>query len=389
MAPPRHLMGMVSKKTAATVVGLVLLVAACGTTVSPLNGSSTTSSEQLTTTSLRGEPGDASTDPTVTVPDTTTTTTEPPGPFQLTPNAFFRSGSKDWNNAFIVPGPVVVNDDVYYMFYTGHKAEGAGVDRGSVGYITSPDGTDWSFGEEEPLFDGAGLDWTAQALYASSAHILEDGTWVLWLTADARPFASRGQAIGRATAPGPDGPWKLDAEPAVVPGGEGTWYEKSVGHPSVIKVGDEWRMYFDGFVSDLDSDPDRAIGVATSPDGVTWTVADEPVFRSSVDGWDKARVMAPSVIALDDGYVMTYISTWRREGQGFLADFGYATSEDGLTWARADQNPLLDNRGTIGYITSGFASPVGNEIFIYFDSAASITSPASSIVALVADIDDL
>jgi predicted GH43/DUF377 family glycosyl hydrolase len=380
---------MASKKAAGLVAGLVLVLSACSTTVSPLNGSSTTSSEELTTTSLRGEPDDASTDPTVTAaPDTTTTTTEPPKAFEVTPNAFFRAGSKDWNNLFIIPGPVVEQDDVFYMFYTGHKSEGAGVDRGSVGYITSPDGTDWSFGDEEPLFDGAGSDWTAQALYASSAHILEDGTWAVWLTADARPFASRGLAIGRATAPGPDGPWKLDPAPALVPA-EGTWYENGVGHPSVVKVGDEWRMYFDGFVGDLDSEPDRAIDMASSSDGLTWTVAEEPVFRASADGWDMARVMAPSVVELDDGYVMTDMSTWRREGQGYLADFGYATSDDGLTWTRAEQGQLLENRGTIGFITSGFASPIGNEIFIYFDSAASITSPASSIIALVANVEDL
>lgn len=371
------------------MAGLVLVLSACSTAVSPVDGSSTSSSEELTTTSLRGNPDDASNDPTTTQPDTTTTTTQPPGAFGLAANAFFRAGSQDWNKAFIVPGPVVEHDDVFYMFYTGHKIEGAGVDRGTVGYITSPDGTDWTFGDEEPLFDGAGVDWAGQALYPSSADILEDGTWVLWLTADARPFASRGQAIGRATAPGPDGPWVLDPEPAIVPGVESSWYATSVGHPSVIKVDEEWRMYFDGFVSDLDSDPDRAIGLATSPDGLTWTVADEPVFAPSADGWDAARVMAPSVIETDDGYVLTYMSTWRREGQGFLADFGYATSNDGLSWTRGSQDQLLDNRGTIGFITSGFGSRIGNEIFIYFDSAASITSPASSIVALVADIEDL
>ena len=385
----RHLIAMVTRSTLIVAVGLMALTAACSTAVSPLNGSSTSSPEELTTTSLRGEPGDASSDSTVLIPDTTTTTTEPPGPFFVNPTALFRAGSQDWNNAFIIPGPVIEHEGVHYMFYTGHKIEGAGVDRGNVGYVTSPDGTDWSFGDEKPLFDGAGVEWTGQALYASSVEILDDGTWVLWLTADSRPFASRGLAIGRATAPSPDGPWTVDPDPVLVPGEEGTWYSKSVGHPSVIRVGDEWWMYFDGFVSDLDAEADRAVGVATSSDGIDWVVAERPVFTSSPDGWDAARVMAPSVIVTDDTYVMTYMSTWRREGQGFLADFGYATSDDGTTWSRGPENPLIKNTGTIGYITSGFGSTVGNELFLYFDSAASITSPASSILALRAKLSDL
>lgn len=379
--------------TLIAIVGCLFALGSCSTTVSPLNGPSTSSSEEMTTTSLRGEPDDASTDP-ITDEEpveetTTTTTTVPPGPFVDAGRAFFRAGSADWNNAFIVPGPVLEDDGVYYMFYTGHRLEGAGVDRGTVGYVTSPDGEDWVFGSEEPLFDGAEVDWTGQALYPSSGHVLDDGTWVLWLTADARPFASRGTAIGRATAPGPDGPWVLDAVPSVVPGAEGTWYSKSVGHPSVIRVDDGWRMYFDGFVTDLDTEADRAIGIAESADGVVWEVAEDPVFRASADGWDMARVMAPSVVATDDGYAMTYMSTWRREGQGFLADFGYATSEDGLVWTRGEQNPLLDNTGVIGFITSGFGSVVGSELFLYFDSAASITSAGSSIVAVRADLADL
>ncbi len=317
-----------------------------------------------------------------------TTTTAPSGPFNPVDRDFFRAGSQDWNNAFIVPGPVVESDGVFHMFYTGHRTEGAGVDRGTVGYITSPDGTDWAFGSEEPLFNGAGVAWTGQALYASSAHILDDGTWVLWLTADARPFSSRGLAIGRATAPAPDGPWTLDDEPAVVPV-EGTWYEGGVAHPSVVREDGEWRMYFDGFTTDLDADRDRAIGVARSADGLTWLVDDSPVLRASDDGWDSARVMAPSVVAVPEGYVMTYMSTWRREGKGYLADFGFATSSDGVVWERAAQNPLLGNTGTIGYITSGFGSRIGNELFLYFDAAASITSPASSITALRARLSDL
>ncbi len=320
------------------------------------------------------------------------------GPFVAEGTPLFKDGSADWNDAFIVPGPVVEHDEVYYMFYTGHTFEGAGVDRGHVGYLTSPDGTDWAFGDEEPLFDGADLDWGEGAVYPSSAMVLDDGTWALWFTTTLTQFSTRGRSIGRATAPGPDGPWVIDPDPVLTGGGEGTWYERGVMHASVVRTGTEWRMYFDGYRQDVDSEADRAISFATSTDGVTWELYDDPATGGIYDGsdpvlfpgesgaWDAARVAMPSVVATEDGYVMTYQSSWRLPTPGFLTDFGYATSDDGISWERGVQNPLLGNDGELGFITYGTASLVEDQVMLYFDGASAITSPSSTIYRLYAPV---
>lgn len=318
-------------------------------------------------------------------------------------DALIRKGPETWHSAFIVPGPIVEWDGVYYMFYTGYMPEGAGVDRGAVGYVTSPDGVFWTFENPDPLFDAVERDWSGASIQASSALILDDGTWAVWFSALIRSFGATSTAIGRATAPGPDGPWTVDAEPAIVVGGEGTWIEKNVMHPSVIRIGDEWRMYFDGSVNDLDADRDRAIGMATSPDGVTWELYNDPAtggvyaesdpvfFPGSEGAWDEFRVLAPSVVEIDGRFVMSYMSTWRRQpvGTGLRSDLGYATSEDGITWTRASGFPLIDDVNQFGYITSAFASMVDGRYAIYFDSAASVLTPTTATYSLTAVPDDL
>jgi len=383
------------------IIAIAILSAGCSTELAPQDGSSTSSSDELTTTSLRTDTGGASNDPSTSSTVETTTTTQPDGPFLLDDSGLFKDGSADWNDAFVVPGPVVKADGVFYMFYTGHTWEGAGVDRGHVGYITSPEGLDWSFGDEVPLFDAADLDWAGGAIYPSTAIITDDGTWVVWFSTVLQPFAERGKYIGRATAPGPDGPWSVDPDPVLGPGGEGTWFENGVMHASVVEVADGWRMYFDGYIDDLDSAMDRSIGMAMSTDVTTWEFYDDPttdgiyadsdpVFTSGQAGaWDGFRVRSPSVVATDGGFVMTYLSSWRLETPGFRSDFGFATSDDGIDWLRAEQNPLIENDGTYGFITDGTASRIDDDIVLYFDGAASVTAPSSTIYHLTAPLADL
>lgn len=381
------------------MAALLLVATACSTTVSPVTGSSTVPSGELTTTSLREDPGGTSTDP---EPEPTSTTlTAPEGPFTLREKGLFRDGTEPWNDAFIVPGPIVEFEGIHHMFVTAHGWDGPNVDRGHVGVITSPDGLDWYLGDETPLFDGAEYEWTLGAIYPTSAHILDDGTWAVWFSTVPTTFSTRGRSIGRATAPGPNGPWTVDPEPVLGPGGEGSWFETGVMHASVVQNGEEWRMYFDGYIKDTDADADRSIGMATSTDGIAWELYDDPSTSGIYEGsdpvfipgppgtWDEFRVRSPSVIRLDDHYVMTYLSSFRWSRPGLLTDFGYATSTDGLNWVRSDQGPMLDNDGTIGYVTDGNAAAIGDKIMLYFDGSPTITSPSTTIYAIIASIEDL
>lgn len=378
-----------------------LVAAGCSTTSSPSIGSTTLPPGSTSTTSLRTDPGGASDPSTTTAVASTTTTEGPSSPFSSGSSPVIGPQGQGWNNNFVVPGPVIDHDGTLFMFYVGHTYTPPNIERGQVGVATSVDGEFWAFTNGEPLFDGSEYEWTEGGVYPTSGMIMDDGTWVLWFSAAPRAFSSRALVIGRATAPGPDGPWTVDPEPVLTGGGDGTWNAKGVSHPSVIRLDDEFRMYFDGHIDDIDSERDRAIGLATSADGVHWDLHDDPatdglfsssdpVFRAGdVDAWDGARVMAPEVSVVGDQFIMVYLSSRRRTDKpGFLQDFGYAVSTDGVSWERSDE-PVLGNRGEVAFITNISSTVIGDSLVVYYDAAGNVASSFNAILETAAPLEAL
>ena len=134
--------------------------------------------------------------------------------------------------------------------------------------------------------------------------------------------------------PGPSPAFNATAknsENPVLKQGNG-WDADRVADPEVIKVGDEWRIYYSGR-------PERSIGVATSPDGlVDWSKrAENPVLTPGASGsWDSSTAERPSVIKLGGKYYM-----WYTGSDGSTSQIGLATSDDGISWTKHDSNPVL------------------------------------------------
>jgi hypothetical protein len=229
------------------------------------------------------------------------------------------------------------------MFHNGFVGWPAPV---GVAYSTSPDGITWTRVQEDPVFRGDDLDYVGLTALASSALVQGDGTWVLYFyTWDENRWPDAPSSIGRATAPGPSGPWTADAQPVLLPGSEGAWDSLAVRAPSVVRTEDGYVMFYGGY------DGQQAlIGMATSPDGVQWTKYDDaatgegpfaesdPVFQAGSDGaWDENNVINPRVVRSPQGYVMAYSAVTRLNTSSVL---GYALSEDGVTWQRSDEAVL-------------------------------------------------
>jgi hypothetical protein len=99
-------------------------------------------------------------------------------------------------------------------------------------------------------------------------------------------------------------------------------------------------MWYKGNRSlDLFGDYNSRIGYATSPDGITWTKYEEnPVFDIGEAGtWDDDNIYHCSILANEDGYQMWYIAFGHASG----GKTGYATSTDGITWDRYEENPIF------------------------------------------------
>src|SRR5437870_4970480 len=81
------------------------------------------------------------------------------------------------------------------------------------------------------------------------------------------------------------------------------------------------------------------IGYATSQDGKTWQrMSDQPVL-SAEKPWENVAVMCPHVI-LDDKERLYRM--WYSGGEQYEPNaIGYATSPNGVNWTKHDDNPIF------------------------------------------------
>ena len=232
------------------------------------------------------------------------------------------------------PGAVVFHDGQFHMFRNGFRGWPARV---WIHYLVSDDGINWEQPSDQPVIVSEDVELTSLAALASSVYVTDDGTWVMhFYTWNSTSAQLANQQIGRATATDPAGDWVIDTDPVLDNGEDGTWNSDGVTAPTVIERadGDGFLMYYEG----IDDAGIRALGVATSEDGIDWTpYENNPIMEVSAD-YEGDILTQPRVMVYDDQYVMLYRSIQRGDmGSIVLA---LATSEDGLEWERADNNPL-------------------------------------------------
>lgn len=206
----------------------------------------------------------------------------------------------------------------------------------TIHHLTSTDGgTTWELAAPDPVLTNDDVPYADQIAFVTSAVIEDDGSWTAYLYTYDGPLDRA--VIGRATAPGPGGPWTVDPEPVLEPGESGGWDGARLAEPSVLRGDDGYRMWFAGFET---GGTVAAIGYATSLDGITWTKHDGPVLAGDED-WTLGSIAGPQVVPTADGYLMTFMSAAQRN---FVV--GVATSPDGIAWTVRPDNPVLDRDDT-------------------------------------------
>ena len=249
----------------------------------------------------------------------------------------------EWAGPLQNSGAVFYHEGQFHMFHNGYPSlPGNAV----IGYSTSEDGIYWTHHTEEPILRTEDVTYAPAMIMAASAIVADDGTWMLyfliWDDADVPG------AIGRATAPAPTGPWTPDPEPILTRGEAYTWDDAHVTHPSVLRnpAGDGYLMYYTG----VDTNEIERVGLATSPDGATWTKYDNPTTLSVPyhqsdpvldlgpgGAWDGKTSARGLVTHTPEGYAMLYRAD--SPVRGF--DYGIAVSADGLHWARVGDEPVV------------------------------------------------
>ena len=110
-------------------------------------------------------------------------------------------------------------------------------------------------------------------------------------------------------------------------------------HVAVLKEGGVYEMWYSGAVWPPDWQPWQT-GYATSTNGIDWNIyPGNPVLPvGDLGNWDEWEAANPTVIKDDSIYKMWYHSC---SGDNTICSIGYATSTNGIDWAKYGGNPVL------------------------------------------------
>lgn len=248
----------------------------------------------------------------------------------------------EWNSTYNEPGAAIYYDEQYHLFINGYAGFPANT---GIGYRISDDNNSYDWVNEDPLFSRDDVPNEPIAIATSDILVLEDGTWVLYYFNFNSANWPRIQAtIGRATSDSPDGEWIADDEPVLVGGEDGSWDERSVAYASVNVTDDGFIMHYIG----QDADGIERLGRATSEDGITWEKDSEPVFELDPELGEGTNFVVNQVEFDGERWILAYKSE--------RAGIGFAFSEDGISWERYAENPVIaasdiDGVNNIGYMS--------------------------------------
>ncbi len=164
---------------------------------------------------------------------------------------------------------VLYESGAYHLYFTGLDSGAVA----SIGYSTTtedagtkqPVASGWTNPPNTALLAGDGSGFDANAVGHPS--VIKDGaTYVMYYTGTTGGVSK----IGRATAASPGGPFTRGAAATLDTGAAGSFDATSAKDPVVIKDGSTYRMLYTG-VETLAGEEIERVGYATSSDGITWT----------------------------------------------------------------------------------------------------------------------
>jgi hypothetical protein len=138
----------------------------------------------------------------------------------------------------------------------------------------------------------------------------------------------------------------------------------------VLREDGAYKMWYRGR-------PDRAIGYATSPDGIQWTKhPGNPVFTGGPSSWETYTAWCTVTPGSTD-YTMWYTGYNVARDRGSI---GRATSPDGIQWQRDTvHNPLLSPGPTGSWDDGVVCNPsvfaVGNTMFMLYEGRPASGNP--------------
>lgn len=193
--------------------------------------------------------------------------------------------------------------------------------------VLKPEKEGWDKLGVETAFVLKGPDEKYRMYYTVSLKENEDFVIGLALSQDGANWQKLGQPVLRA---------------------QNDWERMGVMEPSVIYDAKEeiYKMWYAG-LGEKDGKLANRIGYATSKDGINWNRRPESVLDVGTEGaWDDVLVSHVNVVRSSEGYHMFYfgVEGWDDEGAMQRGAIGHAYSQDGTSWQKNPDNPIVKPR---------------------------------------------
>lgn len=232
-----------------------------------------------------------------------------------------------------------------------------------LNYYSGYDGKVWHTGVAES-FDG--LSWENRRLVLSP----RDG----YIAANGSALAVDGQ-VRHWYEEGPRDRLRieLDGKTVLTPGPRGSWDERGVADPYVIRLGDRFYMYFLG----QDRARRQRLGVARSVDGVVWEkLRTNPILELGMDGaFDEDGLGEPAVWQSHGAYWMLYTGRDRHE----IRRIGLARSGDGVAWERVAGAVFAGSAAWMGKVICDPTVLVEGDVIRVWFGGGDVAAPAENL----------
>jgi predicted GH43/DUF377 family glycosyl hydrolase/pimeloyl-ACP methyl ester carboxylesterase len=193
-----------------------------------------------------------------------------------------------------------------------------------------PVNAQWTKYSQNPVLLPIQNTWYSQHT-ASPAVLYEDGIFKMWFQGHTGSTWEIGNAESNNGIQ-----WNVSPQPQITALDDGL----GVVDPSVIKNGLIYQMWYHEYTQN-----ESRIRYATSINGISWDMYPQAVLTRMGGGWENTGPTNPTVLFENSEYKMWYVAA----GNGIPWKIGYATSLDGITWTRYQNNPLtLPTLGFVG-----------------------------------------
>jgi predicted GH43/DUF377 family glycosyl hydrolase len=206
--------------------------------------------------------------------------------------------------------------DGFLNFYSGFDGQ-----TWRTGVATSEDGYHWR--KHGAILSPDPQTWEGSYIAANGSALLYSGRFWYWYQSGPKGEPRVGLARSSDTRT-----WRKEPSPVLDRGPYGSWDERGIADPYVIRIDPYFYLYYLG----QDRARRQRLGLARSPDGLHWEkLRSNPILDLGDPGtFDEAGLGEPAVFQFHGWYWLLYTGRDVRENRGIL----FARSTDGVLWQR-------------------------------------------------------